>query len=507
MKDLMEIASIVNSIRIKTSDLITVDEGRKTKAGQFYQKLVTGEFDSDETAANFFFGAQPQHSRYNNLKRLLKKKLISSLFYIDPKVAHSDYERAYLHCSKNIFAAKTLIHLGARNSGTSLMLNVCKKAQEYELTEYIIFSSKHLRLHFGSRLGDLEKFELYDDLYKTHLKVLEAEAMAEGYYVAIMASYIKSKATKESINEKAENYYKELLPYLKKYGSPYLHFIAYYIRALVYMSISDYKSTIDVCEEGINFFTAKSYTYKNPLSIFYHNLLICHTQLKDFDKGDQVANQAISLSRPGTHNWYINKELHMTLALHSKKYQEAYIILREAMEHYKFRSLASHLKERWLIHNAYINFLTYIEKVEQLDKDRSSKFKLGKFLNSIPIFSKDKRGLNIPILIIQILYFIVKKDYQQSIDRFEAIKKYCSRYLRKGDNLRSNCFINMLLQIPNSNFHRGGVERRAKRYYDQLKASPLEIAKQAHEIEIIPYEDLWEIVLESLSPRFYYLRD
>ena len=124
---------------------------------------------------------------------------------------------------------------------------------------------------------------------------------------------------------------------------------------------------------------------------------------------------------------------------------------------------------------------------------------MGKFLNSIPIYSKDKRGMNIPILIIQILFLIVKKDYGQLIDRMESIQKYSSRYLRADANIRSNCFINMLLQIPKANFHKIGVERKSQKYYDKLLTNSIKISNQAIEVEIIPYEDLWEFILESLD--------
>ena len=64
----------------------------------------------------------------------------------------------------------------------------------------------------------------------------------------------------------------------------------------------------------------------------------------------------------------------------------------------------------------------------------------------------------------------------------------------------------MLLQIPLSSFHKAGVERRSKKYYDKLLATPIDIANQAHEIEIIPYEYLWEFVMESLETKTYKLK-
>ena len=76
---------------------------------------------------------------------------------------------------------------------------------------------------------------------------------------------------------------------------------------------------------------------------------------------------------------------------------------------------------------------------------------------------------------------------------------YCHRYLKKDDTFRSNCFIKMLLTLPRSNFNRIAVERNAKKFFDRLKSVPLEKANQAEDLEIIPYDDLWEMVLDMLD--------
>ena len=111
----------------------------------------------------------------------------------------------------------------------------------------------------------------------------------------------------------------------------------------------------------------------------------------------------------------------------------------------------------------------------------------------------DKSGQNIPVLIIQILIQIQQKKYDQLTDKIEAVEKYTTRYLRKDNNYRSNCFIKMLLQIPKQNFERARVEKHTKILLEKLRSMPLERAKQAFEIEIIPYEDLWEMALESIA--------
>jgi hypothetical protein len=55
------------------------------------------------------------------------------------------------------------------------------------------------------------------------------------------------------------------------------------------------------------------------------------------------------------------------------------------------------------------------------------------------------------------------------------------------------------LQIPAASFHQEVVVKKAQKYIDMLHTQPLEVAYQTHEIEIIPYEHLWLMAMESLG--------
>ena len=57
----------------------------------------------------------------------------------------------------------------------------------------------------------------------------------------------------------------------------------------------------------------------------------------------------------------------------------------------------------------------------------------------------------------------------------------------------------MLLCIPKADFNRKRTERYAKRFRDKLKEKPLYLAEQGIEVEIIPYEKLWELTLSLLE--------
>ncbi len=177
-------------------------------------------------------------------------------------------------------------------------------------------------------------------------------------------------------------------------------------------------------------------------------------------------------------------------------------MFEQASSHPSFKHLDPVNAESWKISEAYLLYLLYVGRVSS-NSEKAFSFRIAKFLNEVPIFSKDKKGMNIPILIVQILFTIAQQRYDLAIMRMDSIEKYCARYLRKDDTYRSNLFIKMLLCIPQAGFHRVAVSRRAAKYRDLLLKHPLEYANQGHQIEVIPYEVLWEMALDSLGTRIH----
>ncbi|MEO1628103.1 MAG: hypothetical protein AAFV25_23340, partial [Bacteroidota bacterium] len=213
------------------------------------------------------------------------------------------------------------------------------------------------------------------------------------------------------------------------------------------------------------------------------------------------------LSTNDSVNYFSALEYQTLLYFHARRLQKVYEIIASAANDKRLiREMPASIKEHWLLYEAYANLFVRMEKI---DPERSpyklKRFRLSKFLNEVPIFSMEKRRANIPVLIIQILFLLQQKKYSQVVDRMDALNAYCYRYLRKDETFRSNVFIKMLLQIPKANFHREAVTRKTKNLRDRLDNVPLEVARQSAEIEIIPYEDLWEYVLEMLSMRFHYV--
>lgn len=263
------------------------------------------------------------------------------------------------------------------------------------------------------------------------------------------------------------------------------------------MSVNDYSGTINTCRLAIEYFKGSACTPNSVLRTYLYQIIVSYIQQRQYTKAREMHDELMQRMQNGLSNWFKALEIQCKLELHAGQYTEAYAIWQQATQHSKFRKLYPQAKEKWKVLEAYIVFLHQVGSLPPPSEMR--KFRIGRFLNEVPTFSRDKRGLNIPILIIQILFLIYKNRRETILDRMEALERYTSRYLKYDEDFRSNCFIKMLLKIPKSYFRRVATERNTEALRQRLQGVPLEMASEAHEIEIIPYEDLWVLVLNGLK--------
>jgi len=505
MQELRELTLIVDRNTIRSLEMMAFPFERDSKLEALYEGIAKGQFESDEEAAAHFYSDGGQQSNYRKLKSNLRNRLINTLFFIDiNRPSYNDYQRAYYQICKEWAAIKILLGKNARTAAIELCQRVLKHAIHYEFTDLCLGLFSTLRLHYAAREGNTQKFEEYNRQYKQQFRIFGQESQAEELYQSLVLHYVNNKSAKQEISELACRYYETLKPALNETKTYKLHLYGNLIRLMIYTSVSDHRQTIEICSEAIHFFEAKAFDAHLPLQIFYYQALVSLTQLREFDRGREAAQRCLALIEEGQFNWFKYQEAYLILSMHTRQYQQAYEIYNITVEHKRFGFLPQHVIEIWKIYGAYIHYLIDVGAIRAAPKEkRFNKFRLGRFLNDTPIYAKDKRGMNIAILIIQILFLVQQRKYAAAIDRIEAIEKYCSRYLKDDGTYRSNCFIKMLLQIPLSSFHKSAVIRKAAPFREKLKKAALEVSNQTYEIEIIPFDDLWELALQSLDNKFH----
>ena len=505
MRDLSDLVGLVNKSKLKSSSAFKLIIEPGSKMEFLFEAIADKRVQSDDDAKALLEAQGDDPSKLSGLKNKLKDRLLDCVFLLDFKESsYSNRQKAFFECYKKWSAAMTLLIRNVKSTGIDLLERLFRHSARFEFTELCLDILRVLKLQYSTVNGDAKAYEWAKTEYQKYEKIWVMESKAEEYYSELMLQFTNSKATKTDLKETAEKYYAELKPFMDECGSFKLHLFGRMIHLLVHNIVNDYVEVAKLCEEAIAFFDKKEYDSGLPLQVFYYNLIVCYLQLKEFEKGQEIITRCEEFFEKGTFNWFKLQELFFLLSMHTGHYSAAYQTFDRVTTYPRFEEKEVQIVEMWRIFEAYLYYLIKIEKIPADEVlPRHAKLKMHKLLNELVVFVKDKRGMNISILIVEILYTIAEKDYDTAIERIDGFEKYCSRYLKDPDTFRSNNFIRMLLQIPLAGFHKEAVSRKTEKYYKQLTGKPLEAANQAHEIEIVPYEALWSMTTELLDNKIF----
>ncbi len=504
MEELIMLSQLVDKNAEKRIDIVGNPASYMSKMNKLYEGILSGNLKNDREALENLYGEEiNQKVNYNKLKRRLYQRLLNTLLFIDAnKLNFNESQIAYYYSYKEYASLKIVIGRGGRQIAIKLAEKILNKALEFEITDLAVNVSKELRSLYANFEGDQKKFNSLNLILKRQMEILNIELLAEEFYLSLSMHYVKSIASKLEFVEIAAKYSNELLPHFNIVSTQRFIFFAYTVLAMRYQIDNNYSKTLEVSLEAIEALKNKGkLAQKNFILGFLIKAISCQIQLKQYQEANKTIEECLQLAEYGSYNWYLVKDYQILLHYHSTQYEHAIEIFLEARSLPDFNRLPSHYKEQWVIHEAYFHYLIAIKKISPSLKilDDMGKFRLTKFLNDVPEYSKDKRGSNISLLVIQLMFLIQQKKYEDFSDRLAALEMYSHRYLRKDETFRSNCFIHMMMQIPKGYFNKKNVARKAEKYVEKLKEMPLEVANQSGELEFIPYETLWAFVISTLK--------
>ena len=503
MERLSELANFVS--KYKASKIEIVGDSNDTLLNRLYNGINDNHFTSDDIAAKSLGYEDPKSPSYKKLKYLLERRLINTVFFIDLNTPQfNSSQRAYANCYKNFAAFRILLARGAEKSAYHLAEKTLRKALENEITLIVFDLSRSLKIYFESRGNNPKKAKLYKAHQEKSGRLYRVEILAQDYFNDILGkiSGKRGALNDKELIEKSRKYQEEIIKESKGFFSKNLYYYSNQLRILQYELALDYKNVIKVCNEAIEFL--EPLDYKRGIIRFGIQLMIAYVSLNRFKEAFEQAERVFATNDKGVGFWFVGKELYFLLCFRSKNYELAFDTFIETLSHKNFKIQQPRVKEPWKVYEAYIHFFIEAGKIKPKKSKQLKKFKLGKFLNEVPLYSKDKSGLNIQILIVQVLFLFRKGKIDEAIDRIASLNQYCHKYLRKDHTLRSNCFIKMLVVLITNQFHKEATLRKTQRYMRVLKENPIQKAKQSIGVEIVPFEDLWEIIIPNLKNEFMY---
>ncbi|GAB5552115.1 MAG: hypothetical protein Sapg2KO_17060 [Saprospiraceae bacterium] len=495
MNKLSELIKLVSPNKIKQISILSPSLSKHTKLVQLYQGIYTQKFQTDADAIKVLYGLGPVGSKYSKLKNDLETRLLNVLLASDLTNSQMNArQKAYFKYFKIWAAANILIRLGIINYSTRILEKTLKHFEKNEFTSLSLETSMLLRNHYYRHLGNAKKGAFYNKKTNLLLAQYNAEIVLSGYMEQIVVHYVKEKGDNSHLDQVIDEFITKAKEILPKETNATIIYRMKMLEVTKCMNLHNYEATAKICEEVVAYFEEYKQHFRTYIIIFINQWIISCTQLKAYKKATELVQKALTYLQPGEFNWFKLMEYRTQLAFYKQDYTTAYKTYRAIIRHSNFLELPDPVQEEWRLYEAYAQFVFLAGQVEG-PKNGYKKFKVHKFLNDIFIFSQDKKGLNIPILVIYLCYLLMYQKYNTIIDKMEGLEKYRQRYLSTEKHKRSNIFIKILLLFFKNNFDAKVANKEVQPHLDELSKYPFNILTSDHELEIIPYEHLWNIIL------------
>lgn len=500
MKIIKELATLIHPQKLESSIFGLDLNGSSEDLMTLFNGVLQGQFHTDEEARALLFPDEESSQKYRKLKTKLRWSLKNAVLYFNEKDNKlNEYQKAYYACHKDWATVKILITLNAVNSAVNIALGAYRKAKRYEFNHLARDIASFLSLHYANRRGNLEKFEWYNTQKKTLQALVHQEEQAQEMYCRLVLQLVHKKAFTKGKGIIASEAVQALDHMMSEKPSFQLQQYYFLIKLLDKTASLDALGTIKVCHEAVDCFSKKSFKATVPLKIFYFHQLSTFIQLRRYEEAYQVVDKCFKLVEEGKFNWFKFYEIYFLLAIHTSEYELAFEIFRKITTHAKFQFLSPRQQGVWKIFQAKLYLLYRLDRLkeEPLLGKRNIKFKLGKFKNETAIFSKDKKGLNASVLIAELSLLIVEGKLDQFIDRLDATRLYAYRHLQTETTNRCFRFFLMFVKLQKEVMTPGQLQLHSDQHLNAIDKLP-ENRPAVIELEIIPYEQLWEYLISSI---------
>ncbi|MGI8892550.1 MAG: hypothetical protein ACR2GN_03730 [Bacteroidia bacterium] len=484
MKNLIEITRLVNAFKEshqRAEEKIT----NSNRFKEIYEGILMGKYQTDEEVITDLYNTPSGKKSYQKQKERYRHGITAQLLgYNLSRHFQNNYSNARYQCISSFFAANILTMKGKHDAAIELIQNAAHIADKYFFTDIKIMALKKQR-YMSSISADKSKFKLYNNKINESLALWNSELKAEEYYQEL-TMYFVWKIRPVEVIERAEALFVELENIVNKNKSFNINLYYYRFMIKYYHLKKQNLKVLKICDEALAYL--ESYKAITPVTWFGEFTLEkmeTAILMKDYETGLKCAEQCKEYYSYSYYNKIVFMEYYFLMCMHTKRYNEASEIYQNVINK-SFTSLASLAsQEKWKI---FRNFLSLLVP-EELNMINNNKICFDVFN-----CAKDKAGYNFALIIAKMIKFLS----EGKLDRFESYEEsfniYVKRYIKKEDFPRSYYFCKMIQILYKNSFEKKNVELETSKYLQKLK----EIKNFEH-FEVMPYEDLWQIILHQIE--------
>ncbi|HEY6171223.1 MAG TPA: hypothetical protein VIX80_03085 [Candidatus Kapabacteria bacterium] len=491
MNELKSILSILSSPHLREDPTLEkIELVKGSLLAKLYTNTKKNNYLSDEDAARDIYGESLDMHAFHQLKSKLRQRALNTLLLRDIITEELNPRKTRKHrLFRSYIEANLLMEFGARNIANKIIEKCAKEAREYYLYDVDLVCTEFMRTHYWFT-DEKKKFEMANSHLKTITEILRQEYRAQELYQRCVIPHVSSLAKRPDLLKMISLSLKEIRS-LSFYKDSFVIPSHYFQLRLVYLDQKgDFEQISSECKEALKFLRKKKALAPNSLigSVLVSDCEAYIFQRKYVNALGLLGEMRNSISAE-SFNRLIVERFGFLAYLNIPDLRNAQKLIKDILSSKLYSKSRPMQKEEWMLLDGYMNLREALEQ-----KNRGTH--LAPISHSLPLRSKDKLGSNITIVLYECMRALVQRNFEEILRCDKGLDNYLYRYLNgKPGYKRTIYFMKMLRILVKEDFDLVKVKKKTDRF---LKLLQIRDAKNVLEpIEIIPYEELWELLIHQ----------
>lgn len=494
MKEINKLVDLVTHGLKSNYDVInlTGDVDNPGKEQQLYNGVLDGLYPTDESAAEGMYQSDIYDQRFRMLKSRLRHKLYDLLYHIDfdePGFTYST--KVELECKEYLHKAHILFKLG-EYAMSEKQLNKCiTLAEENQITVALVEACE-LKSDILSHECKPTDFDLTLKRLKELRKLLEVEKENQDLFLKMRMLMSKSIHSRNTCQEQLKQSIDQSVKAFKVTKSINIYLNYYQLNVWLLLLEEDFV--------GLNRFTieasktvGKAKVNPDRFDHGYNSYLASRALLasEKYKEGYTEAKAGFKFMNKSTERWFDHSETYFLLAMHNQDYKLAKKILEEVLKNPNYTRASEATIGRWKVFRIYLNFATP-------GKDMLKRVRFSDVYDAAGFYYMESKGYYMSLPLLEFIHHINKDRMDLAMNKLDEVENYFFEHLNEpGKNPREKQFYKMLKVLKTADFNVKKTKPKTEKYL--AKMTEKRSYPPFSDFEILPYEDLWEVVLQTVN--------
>ncbi|WP_345238064.1 hypothetical protein [Hymenobacter saemangeumensis] len=473
---------------------MNLDEAKPSKEVQLVNALVKTTGVTQQQLVRELYGSTGSANAvaFRKLRSRVQTKLLNHLFFLDHSDPRHIVTRRYEMQVLGLFHQVSALYAEGEYVLSARLLRKCLRlAEEGEFTWYSLQAARTLRAIYADQ-GQAASYRAIEKKLAKLQQQLGWEEEVERLNAEVKLLFVSTVASRRANMAKLPAYIKQIEDLHRRARSYNTFFPLYRLRLAQEEAVGNYSEIINITTDAARRLQQGKLNERR-FDKRFNNFMSVYAHLRGGQavRGLKLAEVYARDFHHSSTNWFYFHEHYLLLALHAGQYERAQRILQTVSKNQSYPKQRPAAQQRWELFRAYVEFLQPTPAAPL--KARS----IAQWALMIPEYNRDKRGHNVAILVLQMLYYLRQRDLDAVLVRMERLRKYQQRHLREAATLRSRLFLRLLALVVEKDFDADECAEKGQNILAKLRAAP-QPGEAYAQIEIIPYENLWAITLQLL---------